>query len=195
MLKLDGRAAAGCLLVGLMAASGGCIRMPGGSEPAASSRAATTRESHTGPRVSDSARRYPLDSLPTSTITIRGHTFRVWLAREFDPQRPDVVQEGLMHVPPEEIADDQGMLFVFSDERLRGFWMLNTITPLDIAFARMDGTIVKIWQMPPLTLRTFGSIEPAMLALEVKQGTFSRLGIKEGDRIEVPADVWLIPER
>jgi uncharacterized membrane protein (UPF0127 family) len=81
------------------------------------------------------------------------------------------------------------MLFVFDNERIRGFWMRNTIAPLDIAFARMNGTIVKIWQMPVLTLRTFSSIEPAMYALEVKQGTFERLGIKEGDRLEIPADV------
>jgi hypothetical protein len=94
-----------------------------------------------------------------------------------------------MFVPPEEIADDQGMLFVFSDESIRGFWMRNTITPLDIAFARMDGTIVKIWQMPPRTLQTFSSIEPAMFALEVKQGTFGRLGIKEGDRLDIPPEV------
>ena len=95
-----------------------------------------------------------------------------------------------MHVPPEEIADNQGMLFVFSDEALRGFWMLNTITPLDIAYARMNGTIVKIWQMPPQTIRTFSSIEPAMFALEVKQGTFERLGIAEGAQIIIPEDVF-----
>ena len=97
-----------------------------------------------------------------------------------------------MHVPAKEIDDDQGMLFVFSDERLRGFWMRNTITPLDIAYARMDGTIVKIWQMPVLTLHTFSSIEPAMFALEVKQGTFERLNVQEGDIISIPDDAFKI---
>jgi uncharacterized membrane protein (UPF0127 family) len=53
----------------------------------------------------------------------------------------------------------------------------------------MNGTIVKIWQMPPGTLRTFSSIEPAMFALEVKQGTFERLGIHEGDRIDIPREL------
>jgi len=137
---------------------------------------------------SDALRRYPLGTLPTSTVTIDDHVFRVWLAQEFDPNRPGVQEEGLMLVRPEEIAADQGMLFVFNDERVRGFWMRNTITPLDIAFARFDGTIVKIWQMPALTWQTFSSIEPAMFALEVKQGTFAGLGIKEGDRIVVPSD-------
>jgi uncharacterized membrane protein (UPF0127 family) len=97
-----------------------------------------------------------------------------------------VTEEGLMYVRPAEMADDQGMLFVFRDERVRGFWMKNTITPLDIAFARYNGEIVKIQHMPALTLDTFSSVEPAMFALEMKQGTFARLGIAEGDVMVVP---------
>lgn len=139
-------------------------------------------------RASDAVRTYPLDSLPTATVTVGEHTLRVWLARELDTRRPGVVEEGLMHVPADEIADDQGMLFVFANEQVRGFWMRNTITALDIAFARADGTIVKTWQMPPLTLRTFSSVEPAMFALELKAGTLARLNVREGDRLEIPLD-------
>jgi uncharacterized membrane protein (UPF0127 family) len=157
----------------------GCFGSPGGANALAGGS-------------SDAFRRYPLGTLPTSTVTIDGNTFRVWLAQEFDPNHPGVQEEGLMYVRPDEIADDQGMLFVFSDERVRGFWMRNTITPLDIAFARFDGTIVKIWQMPALTWQTFSSVEPALFALEVKQGTFARLGVQEGDRLAVP-DQALVP--
>src|SRR5262245_39667063 len=144
-------------------------------------------------------RDFPLDKLKTATISIespappgqdgtqaaRKAPFRVWLALSSDQH-----QEGLMYVPADEIADDQGMLFVFSDERMRGFWMKNTITGLDIAFARMDGTIVAIHTMPPLTLETFPSYEPAMFALEVKAGTFAKLGIQEGDRLVIPEEVF-----
>lgn len=122
--------------------------------------------------------------MQTVTVEINGHVFRVWLARTSDERT-----EGLMHVPESEIDDDQGMLFVFSDERLLGFWMRNTITSLDIAFARMNGRIVKTHTMPPLTLQTFPSIEPAMFALEVKAGTFEKLGIAEGDQIVIPEEV------
>ena len=174
-----GLAGAGLLLTGCFGAGGN-----NGSGVAGSGG--------TDERASDARRDYPLDSLPTTTVTIGDHTFHVWLAQEFDEDRTGATAEGLMHVPSEEIADDQGMLFVFSDERLRGFWMRNTIAPLDIAYARMDGTIVKIWQMPPLTLQTFPSIEPAMFALEVKQGTFERLGINEGDRIIIPDEAFKI---
>ena len=134
---------------------------------------------------SSDKRQFPLSSFKTATITIDGNALRVWLALS-DEQH----MEGLMFVPENEIADDQGMLFVFPDEWYRSFWMKNTITALDIAFARMDGEIVKIHTMPPLTLDTFPSLEPAMFALEVKAGTFARLGIKEGDQIVIPPEVF-----
>ena len=52
-----------------------------------------------------------------------------------------------------------------------------------LGWAGMNGTIVKIWQMPPLTLQTFSSIEPAMFALEVKQGIFAQLGFLVADLV------------
>lgn len=186
-------------LLSAVALDMGCVGSSNGSgsgstKPARSGEAApaTSSAPATPERSSDAKRMYPLGSLPTTTVSINDHVLRVWVAQEFDPRRPGAVEEGFMHVPREEIADDQGMLFVFSDEQIRGFWMRNTITPLDIAYARMDGTIVKICQMPPLTLRTFSSIEPALFALEVKQGTFARLGIKEGDHIDIPADAFSV---
>ncbi len=168
---------------------GGCTE-PAVTVPTSSGALSSADASASRPRASDAARRSDLDSLPRTEVGVSGHTFRVWLVQDFDPARPDAPAEGLMHVPTDEIADDEGMLFVFSSERVRGFWMKNTIAPLDIAFARLDGTIVAIWQMPPLTLQTFSSLEPAIFALEVKQGTLARLGIREGDRLEMPADVF-----
>ncbi|MFN0137661.1 MAG: DUF192 domain-containing protein [Phycisphaerae bacterium] len=120
-----------------------------------------------------------------SPTTLPAHPFRVWLALDSSQQA-----EGLMFVPTTEIADDQGMLFVFDDESVRGFWMRNTVAPLDIAFARRNGKIVAIHTMPPLTLRSFSSFEPAMFALEVKAGTFERLGIVEGDTLVIPDSVF-----
>lgn len=182
-----------CVLALLLALGGlvsgtQCVRhADDGGTPGSTTR--PTTDPARPPRASDAARRYPLDSLPTATVTVGEHTLRVWLARELDARRPGVVEEGLMHVPADEIADDQGMLFVFAYEQVRGFWMRNTIAALDIAFARADGTIVKTWRMPPLTLRNFSSIEPAMFALELKAGTLDRLGVHEGDRLEIPPDV------
>lgn len=190
----------------VLLALGGCIGSPAGSRPAdanAGDAAATAAGSsthppasapagdgailvpHATPRASDRARQFDLDTLPAATITAAGHAIRVWLALT-----PEQQAEGLMHVPPDEIADDQGMLFVFPDEALRYFWMRNTITPLDIAYARMDGSIVRTWRMPPLTLESFPSVEPAMFALEMKAGAFERLGLAAGVRIDIPLDVF-----
>ncbi len=130
-------------------------------------------------------RKFPLESLPASTLTVNGQTIRLWLAQDADRQ-----EEGLMYVPEASIPDDQGMLFVFPNERYLSFWMKNTPTSLDIAYARTDGTIVKTYTMPPYTLNSFGSGEPARLALEMKAGSFARLNIKVGDKLVVPADVF-----
>ncbi len=132
-------------------------------------------------RASDARRAFPLDTLPTAQVQVNDTTLEAWVV-DNDQERA----EGLMFVPDEELANDEAMLFVFPNEQMLGFWMLNTITPLDIAYARMDGTIVTIWQMPPLTIQSFPSLEPAMFALEAREGTFERLGIREGDQLIIP---------
>lgn len=128
-------------------------------------------------------------NMKRANITIKGHTFDSWLALS-----PQEQQTGLMNTTTDEMkpaveGTDRGMLFVFDDDQVRGFWMRNTIIPLDIAFIRSDGTIVKIHTMPPLELRIFSSVEPAQYALEVNAGRFQALGIIEGDHVEIPQSV------
>lgn len=130
-----------------------------------------------------------LQNMQRAVVTIKGHTFDSWLALT-----PREQQTGLMNTTVDEMAPtdegaDRGMLFVFDDDEVRGFWMRNTIIPLDIAYIRSDGTIVKIHTMPPLELRTFSSVEPAQYALEVNAGRFQALGITEGDHVEIPDGV------
>jgi uncharacterized protein len=90
-------------------------------------------------------------------------------------------QRGLMHRG--RLPDDRGMLFVFADERPRSFWMKDTPIPLSIAFARADGTILRIVEMEPLSERAVSSVAPARYALEMNRGWFTRHGILEGDVI------------
>jgi uncharacterized membrane protein (UPF0127 family) len=52
-------------------------------------------------------------------------------------------ERGLMNVP--FVPAGQGMLFAFpGGDEMRGFWMKDTITPLDMVFVRSDGTIMMI---------------------------------------------------
>jgi hypothetical protein len=57
--------------------------------------------------------------------------------------------QGLMGV--EHLGDLDGMLFVFSQEALGGFWMKGTLIPLDIAFFDDDRTFVDMLSMVPCT--------------------------------------------
>ena len=49
----------------------------------------------------------------------------------------------------ESVAANQGMLFIYERPRYLGFWMLNTLIPLDIAYLDTRGEIRQIGQMQP----------------------------------------------
>jgi hypothetical protein len=114
--------------------------------------------------------------------------FTVWLA-----ESPAEHTVGLMNVTDAELGHGQGMLFVFDRDEPRGFWMRNTIIPLDIAYIRSDGTIVKTYTMKALDESTYDSIEPARFALEVRAGQFAKQGIREGSKVQIPANVLNSP--
>lgn len=127
-----------------------------------------------------------LDKMDTAAMSVGDTDFHVWLAQT-DDQR----NNGLMFVQADEMqsledGSERGMLFVFDNEQVLNFWMKDTIIPLDIAYARSDGTIVKIYTMTPLDLSIYSSIKSARYALEVNAGVFSSKGIKEGDVMTLP---------
>ncbi len=130
-----------------------------------------------------------LTKLATAPIEIVGRaTYTAYIARASD-ENGRVVQIGLMNVTEAELPEDRGMIFVFGYDDLRSFWMRNTIIPLDIAYIRSDGVIVKTYTMAPLNEMGYPSIEPARYALEVRAGQFEKWGIKPGDRVIIPASV------
>jgi uncharacterized membrane protein (UPF0127 family) len=96
---------------------------------------------------------------------------------------PDERAEGLMY--RDAVPDGTGMLFVFPDVAVRGFWMQNTYVPLDLAFMDPSFNIVDIVQMQPLDTATHDSRAPFMYGLEVRQGWLSEHGIEVGARAEV----------
>lgn len=105
------------------------------------------------------------------------HPFTVELALT-----PEQRARGLMF--REEMAADEGMLFLFDREAPRSFWMKNTYLPLDILFIAADGRIVSIASdTVPLTETPIPSGVPALGVLELNAGTAARLGISPGDRV------------
>ncbi len=133
-----------------------------------------------------SKERNDLKSLKTTQIKVAGKvTYTAYIANT-----PDTERLGLMNVTEAGLPTDRGMIFVFPYDRLLNFWMRNTIIPLDIAYIRSDGTIVQTYTMEPLKEFGYSSIEPARFALELRAGQFKQWGIKEGDHVDIPPELF-----
>ena len=103
--------------------------------------------------------------------------FGVYIAQDFEQRR-----RGLMFV--RSMPERTGMLFVYESDDMHSMWMKNTYIPLDIIFARSDGTVSSvIHRAEPHTLASRGSIEPVRYVLELNAGTARRLGIGGHSRI------------
>ena len=89
-----------------------------------------------------------------------------------------------------ELLPNRGMLFPFQPARAVGFWMKNTLIPLDMVFLR-QGIIQKIEaQVPPCTADPCPSYGPLFnvdidQVIELRNGRAAELGLKEGDRLTV----------
>ena len=114
--------------------------------------------------------------LPAITLQAGMHNIRAAVA-----QTPEQRQTGLMF--RREMAQHEGMLFVFEQASPQCFWMKNTLLPLSIAFLADDGTIVNIADMQPQVLDSHCSSKPVRYVLEMNQGWFAKRGIKPGARI------------
>jgi uncharacterized protein len=121
-------------------------------------------------------------ALPTTTMTIGSQSFTLEIA-DTDETR----QRGLMH--RQSMPRQHGMIFVFEQEAVLGFYMKSTHIPLDILFLDSKGKVLTIRRMQPLDLRTVSSVKPARYAIELNQGMAAEVGVKEGDVLTLPAAV------
>ncbi len=125
--------------------------------------------------------------VPQRVISINGQEMTVLLADRAYTQR-----KGLGGYSLEELAPRDGMLFTFSSQEERFFWMKNMEFPLDIVWIR-EGRIVAIDRniQPPLTEHTDPEkVTSAPLrvdmVLEVPAGTLEKYGISEGMTLILP---------
>ncbi|MBI3878917.1 MAG: DUF192 domain-containing protein, partial [Verrucomicrobia bacterium] len=73
------------------------------------------------------------------------------------------------------MAENESMIFVFSDATPRSFYMRNTLIPLSIAYIAPDGTILEILDMQPRDETSIPSkAGNVQYALETRQGWFAR---------------------
>jgi uncharacterized protein len=98
---------------------------------------------------------------------------------------PEQQKIGLMHRTV--MPDNQGMLFAFSPARPVGFWMKNTLIPLDIVFVH-QGVVQMIALAVPCPADPCPTYQPPGLidqVIELRQGRAQELGLKVADRLTV----------
>ena len=164
----------------------GCDR-PGAPEATPSTRHAAPTAPHT--TTAEVPPLHPsVDGYPAATVGLRDRQGReVATVAVRVAATPDHRVHGLMEVP--DLPDGTGMLFVFPAQRSGGFWMKNTLVPLDIAFADGDGRILAVLQMVPCQTETCEVYDPEVeytYALEVPAGWFEEVGVTTEWRLDVP---------
>lgn len=93
---------------------------------------------------------------------------------------------GLMNRTEMDMA--RGMLFVYESPRRVGFWMKNTLIPLDMIFADATGTVTKVHAMAvPLDETPIDGGENVQFVLEINGGLAAKLGIAPGAEMRHPA--------
>jgi uncharacterized protein len=115
-------------------------------------------------------------------VTLKAKTFTVEQAND-----PASQQRGLMF--RDSMPADHGMLFNFTDEEPRVFWMKNCHMPLDILYFDKNYKLVSVQQRVPACRSDpcpqYPSERPAQYVLELNAGTADKLGVKPGDALSV----------
>jgi uncharacterized membrane protein (UPF0127 family) len=103
-------------------------------------------------------------------VTINNQKFEVEV-----PKTLDDFNKGLMFRT--EICKDCGMLFIFQEEGTHGFWMKNTLIPLDIIHINSKLEVVDIIHAIPCEkdmCKIYEPKEKSLYVLEVRGNTFNQ---------------------
>lgn len=125
------------------------------------------------------------EQVPVAVVKIQTGTGEYFFNTEIattDRQR----QNGLMY--RKIMAKDAAMLFRWQYPQPISMWMKNTYISLDMIFIDAKGQVVNIARRTtPLSLETVSSNGPASAVLEVVAGTADAIGLKAGDKVNLPA--------
>jgi uncharacterized membrane protein (UPF0127 family) len=119
-------------------------------------------------------------TLPTTTIHVGNRDFTMEKATTIGQQ-----ERGLMR--RDSLADDHGMIFIFPSESPQEFWNHNVRFPLDVVFLNGQEQVVSIQHMKPYDDTTTQSVQ-AQYVIELNDGTAEKIGLKVGDKVNLPAD-------
>jgi len=95
---------------------------------------------------------------------------------------PSERERGLMYET--KLADDEGMLFVFPEEKEHPFWMKNTPLPLDMIFLNATREVVGfVLDASPFSESQLTVKKPSLYTIELRAGAVKRLGLREGNKV------------
>ena len=87
------------------------------------------------------------------------------------------------------LPEKGGMLFIFEQEGVQGFWMKNTLIPLDMIFISEEKKIVHIEREAQpckvLDCQIYSSEKPAKYVVEINGGLADKFGIREVQRVGI----------
>lgn len=83
------------------------------------------------------------------------------------------------------LGENEGMLFIFPEEGMYGFWMKDMNFSIDIIWIDSDGKVVHIAKSasPDSYPTSFSPPKPARYVLEVRAGFAEQYGVGEGDAV------------
>ena len=112
-----------------------------------------------------------LPGFARATVLVSGTPWVVAVA-----DTSELRSQGLMDVT--DLGDLSGMLFIFDGDTEAGFWMKDTLIPLDVAFFASDGSLVDLISMVPCTedpCPVYRAAGPYRYALEAVPGSFDAI--------------------
>lgn len=116
----------------------------------------------------------PQPKLPTLKLWLGAHEVVAEIART-----PVEHQVGMMWRT--NMAELEGMIFIFDEPGRRSFWMRNTLVPLDIAYLATDGTLLEVHAAQPRNESPLPSdSDRVQFVLEMRQGWFQQHNVKPG---------------
>lgn len=134
------------------------------------------------------ASRLPQSSVPgvptqvpqLRTVELKGQTIRVSIVDTEDARRQGL--SGRAGLDP-----DEGMLFIFPEDGIHGFWMKDMHFSIDILWLSADGSIVYMAQnvSPDTYPQNFGPDTPTRYVLELAAGYAETHGVDIGDIVRL----------
>lgn len=138
---------------------------------------ATPKTSGGGVSADPTAPGQPQPKLPTIKLWLGAHELVSEIATT-----PREHELGMMWRT--NMAEMEGMIFIFDEPGRRSFWMRNTLVPLDIAYITADGTLLEVHAAQPRNETPLPSeSDRIQFVLETRQGWFQRNSVKPGMQI------------